>query len=136
MGETKQESTTPLEVSTREAPQKRAYRKPELRRYGTLRQLTQSGGTNSAEGGSGKPHSTISDRAVKQSIVRIGTHPLGFGLYLFDYRPEYRDQWGHGRQFGVIADEVETVVPGAVSRVRGGLRAVDYGMLGIGLATR
>ena len=42
----------------------------------------------------------------KNNVVRIGTHPLGLGLYLFDYKPEYQDRCGQGRQFGVMADEV------------------------------
>jgi hypothetical protein len=76
-------------------------------------------------------HKTCSERQVKENIVRVGDHPLGFGLYLFDYRPEYREQWGHGRQFGVIIDEVETVVPEAVSVFPDGFKRVDYQMLGI-----
>ena len=31
-----------------------------------------------------------SDPAVKENIVRVGTHPLGIGLYLFDYKPAFR----------------------------------------------
>ncbi len=112
-------------------PVKQAYRSPELREYGSLRRLTQSGGTRNAEGGSGKPHSTASDPSLKEHIVRVGTHRDGFGLYLFDYKPEHRDQWGHGRRFGVMADEVEAVVPGAVSVAPEGYRLVDYEMLGI-----
>jgi hypothetical protein len=70
-------------------------------------------------------------RSVKQSISRIGTHPLGIGLYLFDYKPEFRDRYGHGRQFGVMADEVEAVMPRAVSRDPRGHQVVDYAMLGV-----
>jgi len=72
-----------------------------------------------------------SDRRTKENIVRVGDHPLGIGLYLFDYKPEFRDPWGHGRQFGVIADEVETVMPRAVSMHPDGYNLVNYGMLGI-----
>jgi hypothetical protein len=68
---------------------------------------------------------------TKENIVRIGDHPLGIGLYLFDYRPEFRDEWGHGRQFGVMADEVETVKPEAVSVHENGFKVVDYALLGI-----
>ena len=45
-----------------------------------------------------------SERRVKENIVRIGDHPLGFGLYLFDYRPEFRQHWGQGRQFGLMIE--------------------------------
>ncbi len=72
-----------------------------------------------------------SDRDIKQNIVRIGEHPLGVGLYLFDYKREYRDMWGHGRQFGVMAQEVETVMPKAVSVHPDGYLVVDHVMLGI-----
>lgn len=72
-----------------------------------------------------------SEQRVKENITRIGDHPLGFGLYLFDYRAEHRDQWGHGRQFGVMIDEVEAIVPEAVSMHADGFKRVDYAMLGI-----
>lgn len=74
---------------------------------------------------------TQSDRALKENIVRIDTHPLGFGVYLFDYKPEYRHTCGFGRQFGVMADEVERVMPFAVSVAPTGFKSVDYGKLGI-----
>lgn len=114
------------------------YHAPRLVRYGALRDLTQSGTgqpSESNQGGGGcivelgkKP---CSERRVKENIVRIGEHPLGIGLYLFDYKPEYREMAGHGRQFGVMIDEVETVMPEAVSLHLDGLKRVDYTMLGI-----
>lgn len=73
----------------------------------------------------------VSDPMTKINIVRIGKHPLGIGLYLFDYKPEYRDLYGHGRQFGVMADEVETVMPEAVSIHPNGYKMVNYALLGI-----
>ena len=72
-----------------------------------------------------------SDSSIKENIVRIGDHPRGIGLYLFDYKPEYRDVWGHGRQFGVMAQEVETVLPEAVIMHPDGYKMVNYTMLGI-----
>lgn len=68
---------------------------------------------------------------IKENIVRIGVHPLGIGLYLFDYRSVHRQEWGHGRQFGVMADEVESVMPDAVLIHSDGYKMVDYAMLGI-----
>jgi len=73
----------------------------------------------------------VSDRRLKENIVRIGTHPLGIGLYLFDYKPAYRAVCGDGRQFGVMADEVETVMPSAVAMHPEGHKTVNYAMLGI-----
>ena len=63
--------------------------------------------------------------------MRIGDHPAGFGIYLFDYKPEFRDAFGYGRQFGVIANEVLGVFPDAVSRGGDGLLRVNYARLGI-----
>jgi len=120
------------------ACQKRKYETPLLTRYGELRDLTQSGTGKKQEGGTQPSCNTnknrfpcASDRNVKENIVRIGEHPLGIGLYLFDYKPEYRDEWGYGRQFGVMAQEVETIMPEAVCMHPDGYRMVDYGMLGI-----
>ncbi len=71
---------------------------------------------------------------LKENIVRVGTHPLGIGLYLFDYKPEYRELAGFGRQFGVMADEVEVVLPQAVVMHPDGYKMVDYALLGIDIA--
>jgi hypothetical protein len=102
-----------------------------------VRTLTQAGPSGPSEGQSGhtdKKPNTPSDRRVKERVVRIGDHPLGIGLYLFDYRVEFRDEWGHGRQFGVMADEVATVTPEAVSVHESGYKVVDYALLGISRA--
>jgi hypothetical protein len=77
-----------------------------------------------------------SDRALKENIVRIGTHPAGFGLYLFDYKPKCRETAGYGRQFGVMADEVEAVLPQAVVMHPNGYKMVDYALLGIDIADK
>ncbi len=76
-----------------------------------------------------------SDRKLKQNIAHIGYHPLGFGLYLFEYKPEYRERCGEGRQFGVMADEVEKVMPSAVVPGFDGFKAVNYGQIGISFPT-
>lgn len=75
--------------------------------------------------------SMTSDVRAKENIVSIGQHPMGFGLYLFDYKPEFKDACGHGRQFGVMAQEVEPVVPDAVGIGTHGYKVVHYGLLGI-----
>jgi hypothetical protein len=33
---------------------------------------------------------------------------------LFDDKPEFQAEWGYGRRFGVMADEVLVVMPQAV----------------------
>jgi len=112
---------------------KKPYVAPVLQKYGALRQFTQgSGGT---VGDAGAQLMVKSDQSVKQNIVRIGDHPLGIGLYLFDYKPEFRDAWGHGRQFGVMAQEVEIVMPEAVAMHPDGHKMVNYTMLGVSRTT-
>jgi hypothetical protein len=111
---------------------KRAYKKPALRIYGQVRELT--GGVSGTMSGDAGSMIMTSDRRVKRNIVRIGDHPVGIGLYLFDYDPERRARWGLARQLGVMADEVEAVMPAAVSVGGDGYKQVDYAMLGISRA--
>lgn len=69
-----------------------------------------------------QPITTFSDRRLKTNIKRIGTHRLGIGIYEFDY------VWGE-HATGVMADEVKTVMPEAVTRHPSGYDMVDYGKL-------
>jgi len=125
-----------MNEKNKDSAEKFAYRSPALVCYGKVTELTQSGtqstaeNCNSLQSQKSKPCST-SDPRAKENIVRIGTHPLGIGLYLFDYKPEFQAEWGHGRQFGVMADEVESVMPEAVCMHANGYKMVDYAMLGV-----
>lgn len=111
---------------------KKTYTTPVVRHYGNVGTLTQAATSGSMEGSSGpNPHMATSDRCLKRNIVKVGVHPIGIGLYLFDYKPEFRDWCGHDRQFGVMADEVEKVMPEAVSVHPDGYKMVNYAMLGI-----
>jgi len=112
---------------------KRAYSKPALVVYGSVRELTRTGAGSGADGGTTAGRTMVSDPIVKENIARVGDHPLGFGLYLFDYKSEFRDSCGKGRRFGVMADEIERVVPEAVSLTANGYRQVNYALLGINL---
>jgi len=108
---------------------KKDYASPELRELGTVHMTTQgTGGTGHDAIG---PMTMKSDLRAKENVVRIGTHPMGFGIYLFDYKPEFSAANGKGRQFGVIADEVEDFVPEAVSIGMDGYKQVNYSQLGI-----
>lgn len=112
---------------------RKTYSPPDLIFYGTVRALTQSGtsGSNEMSGNTSMAFMAASDRTLKENIVRIGKHPLGIGLYLFNYKSKYRERLGSDRQFGVMADEVETVMPAAVSNHPDGYKMVNYAMLGI-----
>ena len=65
-----------------------------------------------------------SDRRLKKNIKRIGTHVLGIGLYTWDYL------WGQPFS-GVMADEVEQIMPEAIVMHPSGFKMVNYSMLGL-----
>ena len=88
--------------------------------------IQQSGANAATSGlfslaGSALPFMFPSDRRLKSNIERIGTHKLGIGLYEYDI-------FG-GRQQGVMADEVEKVMPEAVLMHPSGYKMVNYGLL-------
>lgn len=64
--------------------------------------------------------SFFSDRRLKSNIKRVGTDPRGFGIYEYDL-------FGC-RQRGVMADEIEKVMPAAVT-IDSGFKRVNYGLL-------
>ena len=112
---------------------KKKYKSPGLTCYGCVSVLTQAGTKGSSENATstGKAFMATCDMRLKQNVVLVGRHPSGFGLYLFDYKPEFSELYGIGRQFGVMAQEVEAVVPDAVSTYADGYKRVNYAMLGV-----
>jgi hypothetical protein len=64
-----------------------------------------------------------SDRRLKTNIKKIGEMANGLALYAYDYI------WGE-HDIGVMADEVEKVMPKAVTTMPNGFKAVNYSMLG------
>lgn len=64
----------------------------------------------------------FSDRRLKSNITRVGTHPLGIGVYEYDIFGK--------RERGVMADEVQKVAPQAVLTHPTGYQMVDYAMIG------
>ena len=63
----------------------------------------------------------MSDPRLKSNVVRVGTHPLGIGVYEYDIFGK--------RQRGVMANEVEAVMPEAVALHPSGYKMVNYGMI-------
>jgi hypothetical protein len=63
----------------------------------------------------------MSDVRLKSNIQRVGTHPLGIGIYEYDI-------FGH-RERGVIAQELMAVKPDAVGVHSSGYLMVNYGAL-------
>jgi hypothetical protein len=86
----------------------------------TVDALAQGGNTTA----SGRPLPPPSDQRLKTGIVRVGTHPGGFGLYRFRYL------WSETERVGVIAQEVRDVMPHAVKRGDDGFLRVDYAAIG------
>jgi hypothetical protein len=69
--------------------------------------------------GAGKSPNLFSDIRLKKNIKKISTRPDGLNVYEFDYI------WGGGRQVGLMAQEVQSVYPDAVSE-SGGYLMVNY----------
>ena len=65
----------------------------------------------------------FSDRRLKHSIKKIGTHRIGVPLYDFVYLCSEK------RHVGVMADEVAKVMPAAVLMQPCGFVKVDYGLI-------
>ena len=83
--------------------------------------IQQSGANAGLSGLFGLAGAALSDRRLKSNIKQIGTHKLGIGIYEYDILGE--------RQQGVMADEVEKVMPKAVLMHPSGYKMVNYGLL-------
>ena len=73
----------------------------------------------------------FSDIRIKENIVKLGVLPNGLNIYEFDYKLEFKDIAGHGKHIGVMAQEVEKVIPYAVIKADNGYKMVNYSMLGL-----
>lgn len=81
------------------------------------------GGLLNAAGKAGSFGALFSDRRLKSDIERIGTTKHGLPFYEYTIFGE--------RQRGVMADEVESVMPEAVLMHESGFKMVRYDMLGL-----
>jgi hypothetical protein len=106
---------------------KTPYVTPRLEALGSLRSSTRGSGGKGADGAMGM--TMMSDRRAKRDMVRVGQHPLGFGIYVFRYKTPYDLEYGASRRIGVMADEVARVCPQAVRHHADGYQRVNYGRL-------
>lgn len=67
-----------------------------------------------------------SDIRLKQNIKPAGKTSDGIQLYEYEYKPEFKALHGSGKFIGVMAQEVEKVIPTAVFRHPSGYKMVDY----------
>lgn len=66
---------------------------------------------------------THSDVRTKREIIKIGETPSGLGVYEFKYL------WSDKLETGVMAQEVEILIPEAVITTSSGFKMVNYGMV-------
>jgi hypothetical protein len=72
-----------------------------------------------------------SDIRTKENIQKIGIAQNGLPVYVYEYKPEFKDDKlaGHGKFVGHMAHEVEEIYPNAVKTLDDGYKVVDYGLL-------
>jgi hypothetical protein len=71
----------------------------------------------------------MSDIRTKEHIKQVGFLPNGLSVYEYEYKPKWKDEAGHGKFIGVMAQEVEMVQPEAVITRPDGYKMVNYGAL-------
>jgi hypothetical protein len=70
-----------------------------------------------------------SDIRTKENIVKIGIAKNGLPVYEYEYKPEWKNEAGHGKFVGHMAHEVEEFMPEAVITRPDGYKMVNYGLL-------
>ena len=70
-----------------------------------------------------------SDIRVKENIKSLGYEYKGLPVYEFEYKPEFKEEAGHGKFVGVMAQDVEKVMPYAVITGSDGYKMVNYGAI-------
>ena len=76
----------------------------------------------------GMMNKPTSDIRTKENIEQVGWLPNGLPVYTYEYKEEFKDDplAGRGRFIGVMAHEVEKVIPEAVLTRSDGYKMVDY----------
>ena len=98
--------------------------------YANQSQQRGSDGLWSAIGAVGSIWNAFSDINMKENIKVVGALNNGLTLYSFEYKPQFKDEAGYGNYVGVMAQEVEQLIPEAVSIQSNGYKAVNYSMIG------
>jgi len=70
-----------------------------------------------------------SDIRMKENIKSLGYAYKGLPVYEFEYKPEYKVKAGDGKFVGVMAQDVEKVMPYAVITGSDGYKMVNYGAI-------
>jgi hypothetical protein len=70
-----------------------------------------------------------SDIRLKENIVEVGVSKIGLPVYIYEYKPEWKNEAGHGKFMGYMAHEVEKFMPEAVITRPDGYKMVNYGAL-------
>jgi hypothetical protein len=71
----------------------------------------------------------LSDIRTKDNIKQIHWLPNGLPVYEYEYKPEWKDEAGHGKFIGVMAQDVLKVQPNAIIHRDDGYMMVNYGVL-------
>jgi len=71
----------------------------------------------------------FSDIRTKENIKSVGWMPNGLPVYEYEYKPEWKNEAGHGKFIGVMAQDVIKVQPEAVVHRDDGYMMVNYGAL-------
>ena len=72
-----------------------------------------------------RPGCCLSDIRLKHDVVKLGTLGNGIGIYRFRYN------WSDQAYVGVMAQEVQTIMPEAVRRGADGYLRVNYDKVGV-----
>lgn len=87
------------------------------------------GGLGSLASGLGGLFSAFSDIRMKENIVKIGELTSGLNIYKWDWKDSVKHLVGKQINIGVIAQEVEKIIPKAIERHESGYLTVNYEMV-------
>lgn len=123
-----------------EQARKRFYVAPKLTSHGAVTDLTQAASMGTQEtfltGCTSMTNSApssflcmLSDVRTKQNIRHVGTYCEGVGLFLYEYKPEFKATGGAGTFLGVMAQDLLRDYTEAVVILDNGYYGVDYSRL-------